>query len=81
MLPGRDGLVKVRASFSGEAEVLVRVGQKVAGGQTLAVVEGDKEIERLAVKTGGTVVEVAIQSGTDVEKGTLLVTIREFEEA
>jgi biotin carboxyl carrier protein len=77
MLPHRDGQVRVRASFDGEVEVVVRVGQRLDVGQVICVVEGQHEIERLCARNPAIVTEVLETSGTDVAKGALLVVLRE----
>jgi biotin carboxyl carrier protein len=77
MLPDRQGHVHVRASFAGTVELKVRAGERVEAGQSLCVVEGDKEIETLSARNAGVVREVAIRDGSDVEKGALILTLAE----
>lgn len=77
MLPNRQNQVRVRSNFAGEVEVLVRIGERVHAGQGLLIVEGEGELERLAARNPGTVTEVNVRSGAEVEKGALLVVIQE----
>ena len=78
MLPNRNNEVRVRASFDGEVELLVRAGERVYAGQALAVVEGDREVERLASRTPGSVTEVLVRTGQEVRQGALLLVIQEI---
>ena len=77
MLTSRDGLVKVRANIAGEVEIRAKVGQMIAPGQILAVVEGDLEIESLSVRSTSQVEEICAECGTEVEESTLLMLVRE----
>lgn len=76
MIPVR-GQVRVRASFDGEVEVKVEIGQRVYTGCPLVVVEGDREIETLSSRNPGSVREICVTDGTDVKKGDLLVVLDE----
>ena len=80
MLPNREGHVKIAANMDGEVEIRARVGQVVAPGQILAVVEGDVQIESLSVRNTSEVVEILVASGSDVPKGTNLMIVREIQE-
>ncbi len=79
MLPDREGRVRIRSNLSGEVEVRVEVGQTIYSGQILAVVEGDKEIESLSVRKPSVVEEIVVETGTEVDAGTLLLTVQEIE--
>ena len=76
MIPVR-GQVRVRASFDGEVEVKVMVGQRVYTGCALVVVEGEREIETLSARNPGSVREVCIRDGTEAKKGDLLIVLDE----
>jgi multidrug resistance efflux pump len=78
MLPNRNNEVRVRASFDGEVELLVRPGERVYPGQALAVVEGEREVERLASRSPGSVTEVHVRTGQEVRQGALLLVIQEI---
>jgi biotin carboxyl carrier protein len=80
MIPNRSGEVRVVSSFDGEVEIRVRVGQKVATGQLLAVVEGDAEIESFSVRNPSIVQEVLVVSGEEAPKGTPLLVLKELSE-
>jgi biotin carboxyl carrier protein len=69
-------MAEVRARFAGEVEVLVTVGQAVPAGIGLVVVEGDKEIERLAARSPTVVTAVHVKTGEAVVEGQLLLTLR-----
>jgi biotin carboxyl carrier protein len=77
MLPDRKSQVRVRANFEGTVEILVRVGQRVASGQALVIIEGDKEIERLSARNTSTVIAVHAKTGEDVAKAALLLELQE----
>ena len=79
MLPDREGRVRIRSNLSGEVEVRVEVGQTIYSGQILAVVEGDREIESLSVRKPSVVEEIVVETGTEVDAGTLLLTVQEIE--
>lgn len=78
MLPNRNSQVRVRANFAGEVEILVSVGERVHAGQALAVIEGDREIERLSTRNYGSVTEVLVRDGDEVEQGALLLVVQEI---
>jgi biotin carboxyl carrier protein len=80
MLPDRDGCVRVRANIAGEVEIRATVGQLVYSGQSLAVVEGEREIESLSVRKPSQVEEICVEDGSEVEAGTSLLVVRELEE-
>jgi acetyl/propionyl-CoA carboxylase alpha subunit len=77
MLPNRQNQVRVRANFDGEVELLVGLGERIAAGQALVIIEGEGQLERLAARNGATVAEVLVRSGTEVKQGTLLLTLQE----
>lgn len=76
MIPVR-GQVRVRASFDGEVEVKVTVGQRVYTGCGLVVIEGEREIETLSARNAGSVREILVRDGAEVKKGDLLVVLDE----
>ena len=78
--PTDEGHVPVNANVEGEVEIRVRVGQQVYGGQVLAVVEGDSQLESLASRSDAEVVEILVTTGTEVSNGTLLMTLRPVDE-
>jgi len=80
MLPNRLGQVKISANMDGEVEIRAKVGQEVAPGQILAVVEGDIQIESLSVRNTSVVVEILVETGTEVPKGTNLMIVKEIKE-
>ena len=80
MLPDREGCVRVRSNIAGEVEIRATVGQLIYSGQSLAVVEGDCELESLSVRKPSTVEEICVEDGTEVEAGTTLMIVREIEE-
>ena len=80
MLPNRLGQVKIAANMDGEVEIRATVGQEIAPGHILAVVEGDVQIESLSVRNTSVVVEILVESGTEVPKGTNLMIVEEIKE-
>ena len=80
MLAGSDGQVRVRANVDGEVEIRSAVGDLVVSGNIIAVVEGDQEIESLSVRKTSEVVEILVDTGTEVEAGTALMVVREISE-
>jgi pyruvate dehydrogenase E2 component (dihydrolipoamide acetyltransferase) len=62
-------------------EVAVTAGQTVAADDLLVVVESDKASMEIPAGQAGTVTEVHVGEGTEVEEGTLLVTLRSGESA
>lgn len=76
MIPVR-GQVRVRASFDGDVELKVALGQRVYTGCGLVVVEGDREIETLSARNAGSVREILVLDGATVKKGDLLVVLDE----
>ncbi len=80
MLADKVGRVRIRANMPGEVEIRVNVGQVVYSGQMIAVVEGDQEIESLSVRKPSVVEEILVQTGDEVEGGTVLMSVREVEE-
>lgn len=80
MLPDRDGRVRVRSNLAGEVEIRAAVGQVIAVGQALAVVEGDNELESLSVRKLSEVLEIRVQDGAEVPAGTTLMVVRELDD-
>ncbi len=56
--------------------VLVKIGDKVAGGQTTLVLEAMKMENEIAAPHAGTVVSVEVQPGQTVASGALLVKLQ-----
>ena len=52
----------------------------IYSGQLLAVVEGDEEIESLSVRKPSRVEAIKVETGTEVESGTLLMIVAEIPE-
>ncbi len=77
MLPNRLNQVRVRANFPGEVELLVRKGERIHAGQAMVVIEGVGELERLAARNPGTIAEVHVRTGQEVEQGALLLVLQE----
>lgn len=80
MLPDSMGNVRIRANIAGEVEIRAEVGQLIYSGQLLAVVEGDEEIESLSVRKPSRVESIKVETGTEVESGTLLMIVAEIPE-
>lgn len=80
MLPDSMGRVRIRANIAGEVEIRADVGQLIYSGQLLAVVEGDDEIESLSVRKPSRVEEIKVETGTEVDAGTLLMVVAEVSE-
>ncbi len=80
MLADRVGRVRIRSNLSGEVEIRVKVGDTIYSGQMIAVVESDNELESLSVRKPSVIEEIFVQTGTEVEAGTLLMSVRELEE-
>ncbi len=57
--------------------ISVQVGDQVQPGQSLVVMEAMKMENELRSTAGGTVASIRVQPGQAVEKGTLLVELRE----
>jgi biotin carboxyl carrier protein len=68
-------MLEVKARFAGEVEVLVRAGERVAAGLGLVIIEGDKEIERLAAMKPATVTTVFVKTGDQVVEGQILLRL------
>jgi 3-methylcrotonyl-CoA carboxylase alpha subunit len=69
-----DGVIK--APMHGRVlEVLVSVGDRVAGGQRLAVIEAMKMEHTLRAPFGGVVTQVPVDTGAQVVEGTKIVVI------
>lgn len=80
MLPDSMGRVRIRANIAGEVEIRAEVGQSIYSGQLLAVVEGDEEIESLSVRKPSRVEEIKVQTGVEVDAGTVLMIVSEISE-
>jgi len=80
MLADRVGRVRIRSNLSGEVEIRVKVGDTIYSGQMIAVVESDNELESLSVRKPSVIEEIFVQTGTEVDAGTLLMSVRELEE-
>jgi len=78
---GEKGSVEVKVPDIGDAEgvevieVAVQVGDSVDVDDVLVVVESDKASMEIPSSHAGTVKEVHVQVGSEVEEGTLLVTL------
>lgn len=81
MFADKVGQVRVRANFAGAVELLVHAGDQVERGQGLVVVEGDRELERLAARARARVVEVCVEDGAEVEAAALLLILQELAPA
>ncbi|GHA41224.1 acetyl-CoA carboxylase, biotin carboxyl carrier protein [Amylibacter ulvae] len=57
------------------AAAFISVGQKVAAGDTLLIVEAMKTMNQIPAPKGGTVKRILIEDGTPVEFGTPLVIV------
>jgi len=66
--------------MAGEVEIRVTVGDTIYSGQMIAVVEGDNELESLSVRKPSVIEEIFVQTGVEVEAGTLLMSVLELEE-
>ena len=77
MIPDRNRQVRVRAAFAGDVELKVRQGQRVRSGQTLAVVEGDTQLEELSARNPGMVLELLVADGATVPEGGLILVLQE----
>ena len=54
----------------------VKVGDRVAKGQTLLIIEAMKVMNPIAAPAGGTVTEIHVQDGRPVEYGEVLLVIQ-----
>ncbi len=54
----------------------VKVGDRVAKGQTLLIIEAMKVMNPIAAPAGGTVTEIHVQDGRPVEYGEILMVIQ-----
>jgi oxaloacetate decarboxylase (Na+ extruding) subunit alpha len=78
-----DGLARVESPIVGtfysapspEAPSFVKVGDKVAVGQTLCIIEAMKIFNEIVADQAGTIREVCVQNSEAVEYGTLLFLI------
>ena len=57
-------------------EVRVKVGDRVAEGQTVAIMEAMKMENNLIAQKGGTVSDILVQKGTEVSTGDAIMIIR-----
>jgi acetyl-CoA carboxylase biotin carboxyl carrier protein len=60
---------------SPEAPAFIKVGDTVAGGQTLMIVEAMKTMNPIPAPKGGKIVEILVEDGQPVEFGEPLVVI------
>ena len=68
-------LSQVAAPFSGVVSVQVRVGDRVAAGQTVAIIEAMKMEASITTSTSGVVERVVVEPMGNVEGGDLLLSI------
>jgi pyruvate carboxylase len=68
-------LSEVAAPFSGVVSVRVQVGDRVAAGQTVAIIEAMKMEASITTAIAGIVGRVAVESVANVEGGDLLLTV------
>ncbi len=80
MLAGRDGQIQLRCTLAGWVELRTKVGDRVATGQLLAIVEGEKQLESLSVRAPSEVVEICVDDGAEVPAGTTLMKVVELED-
>jgi biotin carboxyl carrier protein len=74
--PAAVGPLTVRSPIPGRVvRVLVKVGEKVAGGKALAVIEAMKMENEIRAPREGTVTEVACAEGAAVETGHALFVL------
>ena len=84
---GEPRTVEIKVPDIGEAEnvevieVAVKAGDTVAVDDMLVVVESDKASMEIPSTHAGTVKEVHVSTGSEVEEGTLLVTLETRDEA
>jgi len=65
---------KITAPMHGTiAELLVKEGQAVESGQTLAILEAMKMQHQICAETAGTVTRLSVNSGAQVQSGDLLI--------
>ena len=72
-VPGRQD--KYSASYSRVVQVLVGVGDRVARGQVVAILEAMKTELRIAAPADGIVAHLGCAPGDSVEEGTEFVTL------
>ncbi|NDJ62755.1 MAG: acetyl-CoA carboxylase biotin carboxyl carrier protein subunit, partial [Chloroflexi bacterium] len=71
---------KITAQMPGQIrEVLVSVGESVARGQTLLLLEAMKMEIRVTAAADGVVSQIAVQAGAVVERGQMLAEVRAAE--
>lgn len=58
------------------AEAFVRVGDRIAAGQTLCIIEAMKLMNEIPAECGGEVVEICVGNGQNVDYGCTLFKIR-----
>jgi acetyl-CoA carboxylase biotin carboxyl carrier protein len=81
--PADDDGVYVTSPFVGtfyrspspDADAFVEVGDEVAAGQVLCIVEAMKLMNEIEAETAGTIVEVLVENGKPVEYGDRLFRI------
>jgi biotin carboxyl carrier protein len=73
---GSVGSVRIESPMPGTIlKVNVKVGDKVARGQVLCILEAMKMENEICASRDGTVASVNVSAGATVESGTLLVSI------
>jgi biotin carboxyl carrier protein len=79
MFVGRDGQISIRCTLAGWVELRTKVGDRVAAGQLVAIVEGEKQLESLSVAASSEVVELCVEDGAEIPAGTTLMKVVELE--
>ncbi len=73
---GPGGAVGIDSPLSGRVDrVLVAKGEEIAAGQDLVVIEAMKMRNRVSAEHGGTVVDLSVTEGDQVEKGQRLLDL------
>ncbi len=73
---GTAGSVEITSPMPGTIlSVKVSVGQQVAKGDTVVVLEAMKMENEIPAPEAGTVASINVQNGASVETGTLLITL------
>ena len=74
---GAAGATKVTAPMPGTIlSVNVSVGQQVADGQAVAVLEAMKMENEIPAPCAGTVASIEVEKGATVETGAVLITLK-----
>lgn len=82
--PADDGLISVRSPMVGvfyaapaeNADPYVSVGDRIASGQTLCIIEAMKLMNEIPAEIGGEVVEICVRNGQAVDYGCELFRVR-----